>query len=47
MLVRKDNKIIIDAYYQAIKLNLEPNFIHILEYELLRRGLINQIKKTV
>lgn len=47
MLVNIDNTTLIDAYYQAIQINLEPEFILALEYELLQRGLLKQMKQIV
>jgi Sporulation inhibitor A len=33
------NEVLIDAYQQAIELNLDPEFIEILLCEIQRRGL--------
>lgn len=38
------NDLLIDTYFQAIKLNLHPDFIRLLETEICRRSLQHKIK---
>jgi DNA-binding phage protein len=33
------NEVLMDAYLQAVELNLDPEFIEILLHEIQRRGL--------
>ena len=37
--------LLIDTYHRAIKLNLNPHFIRLLELELLHRSLFETIEK--
>lgn len=39
------DSLLIDTYYRAIELNLNPQFIRLLKLELLHRSLFDTIKK--
>ena len=38
------DELLIEAYFKAIKINLEPDFIYLLEAEIRRRSLSHKIK---
>jgi hypothetical protein len=41
-----DDKVIIESYYEAMKLNLDKGFISILKNEIKERGLSEEIQRT-
>ncbi|MFC0470835.1 sporulation histidine kinase inhibitor Sda [Halalkalibacter kiskunsagensis] len=41
-----DDKILLESYHEAIKLNLDREFISILKDEIKERGLYNELKKS-
>lgn len=38
------DELLIEAYFQAIKLKLDPDFIYLLETEIRHRSLAHKIK---
>ena len=38
------DELLIEAYFKAIDLNLNPDFINLLEFEIHRRSLLSVIK---
>lgn len=38
------DELLIEAYFQAIKLKLDPNFIHLLKTEIQKRSLLTNLK---
>ena len=38
------DELLIEAYFQAIELKLEPDFIYLLEMEIHQRSLSHKIK---
>jgi hypothetical protein len=40
-----DDEVIIESYYEAMKLNLDKGFISILENEIKERGLFEEIQR--
>ncbi|WP_332633905.1 sporulation histidine kinase inhibitor Sda [Halalkalibacter flavus] len=47
MLTRLEDKIILEAYQQSVKLQLDVEFISLLKDELLRRGLLDDLQSNV
>jgi len=40
------DQLLIESYYKALKLQLSPEFIHLIEKEMERRSLLDKIKGT-
>jgi developmental checkpoint coupling sporulation initiation to replication initiation len=40
------DELLIESYFKATELNLSPEFIHLIEKEILRRSLGHKIKAT-
>lgn len=41
---KMSDELLIEAYFQAIKLKLDPDFIYLLETEIRHRSLSHKIK---
>jgi len=40
------DELLIESYYKARELNLSADFIHLIEDEIHRRSLYNELKKS-
>ncbi|WP_342513147.1 sporulation histidine kinase inhibitor Sda [Sporosarcina sp. FSL K6-1522] len=45
-MIRLSDDLLIESYFKAKELQLNPYFIHLLETEIRKRSLLNKIQQT-